>query len=52
MGYPYSIRAEVWSLGITFLEIVQNRFPYPQDLGPIELLSHICNREVRRNPST
>jgi mitogen-activated protein kinase kinase len=46
-GHPYSIRADVWSTGLTFLELAQNRFPYPPDLGPIELLTYIVNGEVR-----
>ncbi|KAF8606117.1 kinase-like protein [Ceratobasidium sp. AG-I] len=45
-GHKYSIRADVWSTGITFLELAQNRFPYPPDLGPIELLTYIVNGEV------
>ncbi|QRV82518.1 mitogen activated protein kinase kinase [Ceratobasidium sp. AG-Ba] len=45
-GHPYSIRADVWSTGLTFLELAQNRFPYPPDLGPIELLTYIVNGEV------
>ncbi|CAE6492540.1 unnamed protein product, partial [Rhizoctonia solani] len=45
-GNPYSIRADVWSTGLTFLELAQNRFPYPPDLGPIELLTYIVNGEV------
>lgn len=46
-GHKYSIRADVWSTGLTFLELAQNRFPYPPDLGPIELLTYIVNGEVR-----
>ncbi|KAG9075023.1 Protein kinase C signaling pathway involved MAPKK protein, partial [Ceratobasidium sp. UAMH 11750] len=45
-GHEYSIRADVWSTGLTFLELAQNRFPYPPDLGPIELLTYIVNGEV------
>ncbi|CAE7228988.1 unnamed protein product [Rhizoctonia solani] len=45
-GNQYSIRADVWSTGLTFLELAQNRFPYPPDLGPIELLTYIVNGEV------
>lgn len=45
-GHKYSIRADVWSTGLTFLELAQNRFPYPPDLGPIELLTYIVNGEV------
>ncbi|KAI6026164.1 kinase-like domain-containing protein [Pisolithus microcarpus] len=40
-GKEYSIRADVWSTGITLLELVQNRYPFPDDLTSIELLVHI-----------
>ena len=45
-GHAYSIRADIWSLGVTFLEMAQGRFPYPYDLGPIELLQKIVYDEV------
>ncbi|KAF8600431.1 Pkinase-domain-containing protein, partial [Ceratobasidium sp. AG-I] len=45
-GHTYSIRADVWSLGITFLELALHRFPYPDDLGPIELVTYIYNGEA------
>ncbi|EGN99815.1 hypothetical protein SERLA73DRAFT_152034 [Serpula lacrymans var. lacrymans S7.3] len=44
-GKEYSIRADVWSTGITLLELVQNRYPFPDDLTPIELLVHITTGE-------
>lgn len=45
-GQPYSVRSDVWSLGLTLMEIAQNRFPYVKindgtPLMPIELLTHI-----------
>ncbi|KAG1716414.1 hypothetical protein ID866_766 [Astraeus odoratus] len=40
-GKEYSIRADVWSTGITLLELVQNRYPFPEDLTTIELLVYI-----------
>jgi mitogen-activated protein kinase kinase len=45
-GKDYSIRSDVWSTGITLLELVQNRFPFPPDLPPIELMMYITNQEV------
>jgi len=45
-GDPYSIRSDVWSTGLTLLELARNKFPYPPDLGPIELLSVIVNGEI------
>lgn len=46
-GKEYSIRADVWSTGITLLELVQNRYPFPEDLTSIELLVYITQGEVR-----
>ena len=46
LGEEYTIRSEVWSTGISMLELVQNRFPFP-DLPPIELILHITRGEVR-----
>ncbi|KAG1734701.1 kinase-like domain-containing protein [Suillus paluster] len=40
-GKEYSIRADVWSTGITLLELVQNRYPFPDDLTSIELIVYI-----------
>jgi len=48
-GREYSIRSDVWSTGISLLELVQNRFPYPNDISLIELLDHIKSSEVRQS---
>ncbi|CAG8485208.1 6378_t:CDS:2 [Ambispora leptoticha] len=42
-GMPYRVSADVWSLGLTIMEVAQNRFPYPEELSPIELVAHIAN---------
>jgi serine/threonine protein kinase len=43
----YTIRSDVWSSGLTLLELAMNRFPYPDDLdNPIELLSYIVRGEA------
>ncbi|VDB96495.1 unnamed protein product [Peniophora sp. CBMAI 1063] len=44
-GLEYSIRADVWSTGLSLLELVQNRFPFSADLAPIELMIHISSSE-------
>ncbi|KAI0785661.1 kinase [Abortiporus biennis] len=44
-GLNYSIRSDVWSTGITLLELVQNRFPFPTDLADIELMMYITQNE-------
>jgi len=38
----------VWSTGISLLELVQNRFPFPPDLGAIELMMYITTGEPPR----
>ena len=40
-GSDYGIRADVWSMGLSVLELTQNEFPYPRDLAPFELMLHI-----------
>jgi len=47
-GRDYTIRSDVWSMGISLLELAQNRFPFPNDLPPIELIIHI----TKGNPPT
>ncbi|KAI3618693.1 ste ste7 protein kinase [Moniliophthora roreri] len=48
LGNEYTIRSDVWSLGISLLELVQNRFPFPSDLPPIELMMYITSGEPPR----
>jgi len=47
-GADYTIRSDVWSTGITLLELVQNRNPFPPDLPPIELMMHITSGDPPR----
>jgi mitogen-activated protein kinase kinase len=42
-GQTYKVSADVWSLGLTIMEVAQNRFPFPSVLTPIELVTHIAN---------
>ncbi|THU95405.1 kinase-like protein [Dendrothele bispora CBS 962.96] len=44
-GHEYTIRSDVWSTGISLLELVQNRFPFPNDVPPIELMMYITSGE-------
>ncbi|OCH95156.1 kinase-like protein [Obba rivulosa] len=44
-GLEYTIRSDVWSTGISLLEFVQNRFPFPSDLAAIELMMYITQNE-------
>lgn len=43
LGKTYSIRAEVWSTAITLIEFAQNKFPYPLNLGPVDMIVVIVN---------
>lgn len=49
-GMPYTITSDVWSLGLTVLELASNRFPFPPEgeppLGPIDLLSYVISMNV------
>ncbi|KIJ49606.1 hypothetical protein M422DRAFT_66080 [Sphaerobolus stellatus SS14] len=46
-GQTYTIRSDVWSSGLTLLELAMDRFPYPDDLdNPIELMSFIVRGEI------
>ena len=50
-GLTYTIRSDIWSTGITLLELVQNRFPFPSELAQIELMMFITQNEAS-NTST
>lgn len=46
-GQPYTVTSDVWSLGLTMMEVAKNHFPYLEanagPLMPIELLSLIVS---------
>ncbi|KAJ1914936.1 Protein kinase C signaling pathway involved MAPKK protein [Mycoemilia scoparia] len=46
-GKGYAVQSDVWSLGLTLIEIAQNRFPFPPaghpEMTVIELLDYIVN---------
>ncbi|GAN06761.1 conserved hypothetical protein [Mucor ambiguus] len=49
MGSPYSVKSDVWSLGITLMELALGRFPFPPEGTPLsifELLQHIVHEPV------
>jgi mitogen-activated protein kinase kinase len=53
MGSPYSVKSDVWSLGITLMELVLGRFPFPPEGTPLsifELLQHIVHEPVPEFP--
>ncbi|KAF8962854.1 kinase-like domain-containing protein [Flammula alnicola] len=45
VGNGYTGRADIWSTGITLLEFIQHKHPFPEDLGPLDLIMHITNAE-------
>eukprot|EP00041_Stephanoeca_diplocostata_P019145 m.407344 g.407344 ORF g.407344 m.407344 type:complete len:439 (+) comp21224_c0_seq2:360-1676(+) len=53
-GKRYSENAEVWSLGLTLVELALGRFPYSGGavLSPFELLGYIVNEPPPRLSST
>lgn len=44
-GQPYTVTSDVWSLGLTLMELALNKFPFEssKSLTPIELLTQIVN---------
>lgn len=54
-GQAYTITSDVWSTGVTLLEVAQHRFPFPADgteaqpkAGLIDLLTYIVQQPVPR----
>lgn len=52
-GQSYTITSDVWSTGVTLLEVAQHRFPFPADgtemqprAGLIDLLTYIVRQEI------
>ena len=52
-GQSYKIHSDVWSTGVTLLEVAQHRFPFPADgtemqpkAGLIDLLTYIVQQKV------
>ncbi|KAL0074154.1 kinase-like domain-containing protein [Phycomyces blakesleeanus] len=46
LGSPYSVKSDVWSIGITLMELALGRFPFAPENKPLaifELLQHIVN---------
>lgn len=53
VGKPYTVTCDIWSLGLTLLEVATGKFPFDNGdadlltLGPIELLSLILEYEPK-----
>ncbi|XP_072888736.1 dual specificity mitogen-activated protein kinase kinase 5 isoform X3 [Hemitrygon akajei] len=43
-GEQYGIHSDVWSFGISFMELALGRFPYPQVLRPGEALNEVIQK--------
>lgn len=44
------MQSDVWSLGLTMVEIAQLKNPFPSNLAPFELLHYIVNQPVPSLP--
>ena len=55
LGSPYSVKSDVWSFGMTLLELAIGRFPLVSEDGTspavFELLQRIVNEPVPMLPS-
>ncbi|KAF9426352.1 Protein kinase C signaling pathway involved MAPKK protein [Podila epigama] len=49
-GGKYPVQSDVWSLGLTMIEIAQLKNPFPNNLAPFELLHYIVNQPVPSLP--
>ncbi|KAF9156273.1 Protein kinase C signaling pathway involved MAPKK protein [Linnemannia schmuckeri] len=49
-GGKYPVQSDVWSLGLTMVEIAQMKNPFPSNLAPFELLHYIVNQPVPSLP--
>ncbi|KND03692.1 STE/STE7/MEK1 protein kinase [Spizellomyces punctatus DAOM BR117] len=53
-GGKYSVQSDVWSLGITLMELALGKFPFPPEGKPLsvfELLEYIVNEPVPTLPA-
>ncbi|KAF9407554.1 Protein kinase C signaling pathway involved MAPKK protein [Entomortierella beljakovae] len=49
-GGKYPVQSDVWSLGLTMIEIALMKNPVPSNLAPFELLHYIVNQPVPSLP--
>ncbi|KAH6943689.1 hypothetical protein HPB50_025611 [Hyalomma asiaticum] len=47
----YDVKSDVWSLGITMIELSIGRFPYPSFRTPFEQLKHVVEDDPPRLPT-
>ncbi|WLF77265.1 Protein kinase C signaling pathway involved MAPKK protein [Lodderomyces elongisporus] len=46
MGKDYSISSDIWSLGMSMLEVANGKFPIDLSLGPIEVVEMVSRSEL------
>ncbi|CAK9435383.1 uncharacterized protein LODBEIA_P01100 [Lodderomyces beijingensis] len=46
MGKDYSISSDIWSLGMSMLEVANGKFPIDISLGPIEVVEMVSRSEL------
>lgn len=46
MGKNYSISSDIWSLGMSMLEVANGKFPIDVSLGPIEVVEMVLRSEL------
>ncbi|KAF9987668.1 Protein kinase C signaling pathway involved MAPKK protein [Modicella reniformis] len=49
-GGKYPVQSDVWSLGLTMIEIAQMKNPFPKNLPAFDLLHYIVNQPVPSLP--
>ncbi|EEC03812.1 dual specificity mitogen-activated protein kinase kinase 6 [Ixodes scapularis] len=47
----YDVKSDVWSLGITMIELSIGKFPYPSFRNPFEQLKHVIEDDPPRLPA-
>ncbi|KAF9266424.1 kinase-like protein [Marasmius fiardii PR-910] len=52
LGNEFTIQSDVWSMGVSILEVVQNKSPFPSDLPPVKLMMLITSSEAPRLEDT
>jgi mitogen-activated protein kinase kinase len=50
-GNEYTVRSDVWSLGLTLMELTIGKFPLPEVTGVFELMDEIVRAPAPRLPS-